>query len=79
LTCRAFTTTNEGKAELMRKFILAFETQQIAIPDYGPLLGELEIFEVMRLPLGKFRYAAAWAAGGIVRAGGRGQRWGVQV
>jgi hypothetical protein len=59
--CEAFKTTNESKADLVRDLIHAFETQEIGIPDYAPLLNELEIFEVQRLPSGRFRYAAGGA------------------
>jgi hypothetical protein len=59
--CEAFRTTNESKADLVRDLIHAFETGEIGIPDYPPLLNELEIFEVQRLPSGRFRYAAGGA------------------
>jgi phage FluMu gp28-like protein len=61
VSVEAFTTTNESKAEMIRDLIYAFETGGIAIPNYPPLLKELEIFEISRLPSGKFRYAAGGA------------------
>jgi len=53
-----FTTTSDSKAEVVQALALAFERQEIRIPDDPVLIGELESFEANRLPSGKWRYEA---------------------
>lgn len=53
-----FNTTNESKAEIVQALALAFERQEIKIPDDSRLIGELEAFTSERLPSGRIRYAA---------------------
>ena len=59
LPVRGFTTTNQSKQEIVVALQLAFEREQISIPDDDLLIGELESFEAERLPSGRWRYAAA--------------------
>lgn len=54
----AFTTSNDSKAEIIQALMLAFERQELTIPNDPVLIGELEAFEATRLPSGKWRYAA---------------------
>lgn len=58
LPVQAFTTTNTSKQDLMTALQLAFERGDIAIPDDPTLIAELEAFEAVRLPSGKWRYEA---------------------
>lgn len=53
-----FTTTGVTKEEAIQALVLAFEREEITIPDDPLLLGELEEFGMERLPSGKFRYSA---------------------
>lgn len=55
---KGFTTTNESKAEVIQALALAFERGEVSIPDDPVLIGELEAFEMNRLPSGKWRYGA---------------------
>jgi phage terminase large subunit-like protein len=58
LPVRSFTTTNETKSEIVQALALAFEQALVSIPDYAPLLHELQAFEAERLPSGRWRYNA---------------------
>lgn len=62
INVKAFQTTNESKSELIDDLVYAFETEQIALPVDHPLcevvVGELEAFEMERLPSGRWRYGA---------------------
>ena len=58
LPIRPFTTTNASKAEIIDALSLAFEQRTIRILPEPALLGELEAFEMERLPSGALRYAA---------------------
>lgn len=53
-----FETTNKSKDELIRALALAFEKQDIWIPEDEGLIAELEAYEVKRLPSGKWQYSA---------------------
>jgi hypothetical protein len=53
-----FLTTNASKANIIDGLALAFERQQILIPDLPWLVAELEAFEGERLPSGLIRYGA---------------------
>lgn len=53
-----FTTTNATKAKVVEGLALAFERQEITIPDDQILIAELEAFESERLPSGQVRYQA---------------------
>jgi len=59
LPVRGFTTTNQSKQEIVVALQLAFEREQIIIPDDDTLLAELESFEAERTPSGKWQYRAA--------------------
>lgn len=59
LPVRGFMTTNQSKQEIIVALQLAFEREQITIPDDSVLIGELQAFEASRLPSGKWRYEAA--------------------
>lgn len=54
----AFQTTNASKQVLIDSLALAFEQQSITIPQDNRLIGELEAYEMERLPGGTFRYNA---------------------
>ena len=58
LSVRAFQTTNASKAEIIEKLAVAFEQQNISIPDYLPLISELMAFDQERLASGAIRYSA---------------------
>src|SRR5690606_2980835 len=58
LPVRGFTTTNESKQQIMVALQLAFEREDIRIPDDPVLIAELEAFEATRLPSGRWRYEA---------------------
>lgn len=45
LPVRPFTTTYKSKRNIIEALMLAFEQQAISIPDYAPLIHELEAFE----------------------------------
>jgi len=53
-----FITTNRSKGEIIDGLILAFEKEDIRIPNDETLINELQAFEMDRLPSGAFRYAA---------------------
>lgn len=55
---RAFTMTNQSKAEVVQALALAFERGEVRIPPDPVLISELEAFEAERLPSGKWRYSA---------------------
>ena len=58
LPVQPFTTTNASKAAIIQSLALAFETDEIGIPDHAPLISELQAFTSHRLPSGLRRYAA---------------------
>ena len=58
LPVRAFYTTAASKAQIINALALAFEQQDIGIPDDPTLLGELQAYTMERLPSGNFRYSA---------------------
>jgi hypothetical protein len=58
LPITGFQTTAASKAGLINSLALAFEQQDIIIPDNPTLLGELQAYTVERLPSGNFRYTA---------------------
>jgi hypothetical protein len=58
LSVEGFTTTNQSKAEIIQALALAFERGEITIPDYAPLVAELNRFESTRLASGRWRYEA---------------------
>ncbi len=58
LPIQPFVTTAASKAQIINQLALAFEQQDIAIPDNPTLLGELQAYTVERLPSGNFRYTA---------------------
>lgn len=53
-----FATTPSSKPQLINGLALAFEQQDIGIPDDPLLLGELQAYTLERLPGGGFRYNA---------------------
>lgn len=54
----AFQTTASSKQMLIDSLALAFEQRAIRIPNDETLIGELEAYEMERLPGGTFRYSA---------------------
>ena len=58
LPVQPFTTTNATKKLTIEALALAFERQQITIINDPVLVGELQAFEMERLPSGTFRYSA---------------------
>lgn len=58
LPVRAFTTSNATKAQIIESLALAFERGEIRIPDDRVLVGELQAYEMSRLPSGMVRYSA---------------------
>jgi hypothetical protein len=59
LKVRPFVTTNASKAMIIEALALAFEQQQIHIPNDPVLIGELQSFEGKPLPGGLMTYSAA--------------------
>lgn len=55
---RPFVTTNATKAEAIDALALAFEQGAIRIPNDPVLIGELQAYEMERLPSGLLRYSA---------------------
>lgn len=55
---RPFVTTNATKAEAIDALALAFEQGTIRIPNNPVLIGELQAYEMERLPSGLLRYSA---------------------
>ncbi|MCP4567969.1 MAG: hypothetical protein GY841_10355 [FCB group bacterium] len=53
-----FNTTNASKAAAIDALALAFERKDIKIPNDPILIGELQAYEMQRLPSGTFRYNA---------------------
>lgn len=53
-----FTTTNASKQAAIDALQLAFEREEIRIPDDPVLIAELQAFEAQRLPSGMLRYSA---------------------
>lgn len=58
LPVTAFMTTNATKKAAVEALALAFERDEIRIPDEPVLVGELQAFESERLPSGNIRYGA---------------------
>ena len=58
LPVKGFTTTSQSKQDVIIALQLAFERGEIGIPDDDVLLGELQAFEALRLPSGRWRYEA---------------------
>lgn len=53
-----FYTTIDSKARVIESLALAFERNAIRIPEYSPLLAELEAFEMRQLQSGRIQYSA---------------------
>ena len=58
LPVQAFTTTNASKAEAIDALALAFERGDLRILPDNVLIGELQAYEMDRLPSGMLRYSA---------------------
>lgn len=58
LPIRPFTTTAISKQKIINALALAFEQNEIAIPNNKTLLAELQAFEIEKLPSGNYRYRA---------------------
>jgi hypothetical protein len=58
LPVQGFTTTNATKAQIIEGLSLAFETSALAILNDDVLVGELQAYELERLPSGLVRYNA---------------------
>jgi phage FluMu gp28-like protein len=59
LRVKPFQTTNASKSEAVEALALAFERNEIRIPNDPVLIGELQSFEAKPLPSGLMRYQAA--------------------
>jgi len=59
LPVQAFTTTNATKGQAIEALALAFERQEIGILNDPVTIGELQAYEMERLPSGMLRYNAA--------------------
>ena len=58
LPVQAFTTTNATKGQAIEALALAFERQEIEILNEPVMIGELQAYEMERLPSGMLRYNA---------------------
>jgi hypothetical protein len=58
LPVRGFATTNATKAQIIEALALAFEQGAITILNDPTLIGELQAYEMARLPSGMVRYSA---------------------
>jgi hypothetical protein len=58
LPVRGFQTTNATKAQIIEALALAFERGEIGILDDPVTVGELQAYEMDRLPSGMVRYSA---------------------
>lgn len=58
LPVKPFTTTNATKSEIIDALALAFERSEIRILNDPVLVGELQAYEMGRLPSGTYRYSA---------------------
>jgi len=58
LPVRGFTTTQASKLEMIESLALAFEREDITILNDPTLVGELQAYEMERLPSGRVRYNA---------------------
>lgn len=58
LPVQGFTTTAASKAQIINALALAFEQNDIGIPNDPVLIGELQAYTVERLPSGNLRYTA---------------------
>ena len=58
LPVQPFTTTNASKAQAIDGLALAFEQGALRIPNDPVLIGELQAYEMERLPSGMLRYSA---------------------
>lgn len=58
LPVQGFTTTNATKAQIIDSLSLAFERGEITILNDPTLVGELQAYEMQRLPSGMARYSA---------------------
>jgi hypothetical protein len=58
LTVTAFTTTAASKQQIINQLALAFEQNDITIPNDPVLIGELQAYTIERLPSGNYRYTA---------------------
>jgi phage FluMu gp28-like protein len=58
LPVQGFTTTNATKAQIIDSLSLAFERGEITILNEPTLVGELQAYEMQRLPSGMARYSA---------------------
>jgi len=55
---RDFVTTNQSKAAAIESLAAAFDHRQIALPEFRPLIDELQAYEAQRLDSGAMRYSA---------------------
>jgi len=58
LPVEPFTTTNASKMEIIDNLTLAFERKNLSVLDDPTLVGELQAYEMTRLPSGMLRYSA---------------------
>lgn len=58
LPVKPFTTTNATKSEIIDSLALAFERDEIRVLNDPVLIGELQAYEMERLPSGTYRYSA---------------------
>lgn len=50
--------TNKSKEELVRNLQVKFDHLDFILPNFGPLVGELEVFQEQTLPSGRSRFCA---------------------
>lgn len=53
-----FWTTTKSKPQIINSLALAFEQEDIGIPNDPTLLGELQAYTIQRQPTGKYKYSA---------------------
>jgi hypothetical protein len=55
--------TNRSKSEMVNQLILAFQKNEISLPNWPEMIRELDAFEVVTTSLGNYRYAAPEGGG----------------
>ncbi len=55
--------SNKSKSEMVNQMILAFQKQEISLPNWPEMVRELDSYEVVTTPLGNYRYSAPEGGG----------------
>lgn len=63
LPVQGVTFTNRSKSDMVNQLILAFQKQEISVPNWPNLIRELDAFEVTTTPIGNYRYSAPEGSG----------------